>query len=116
MKIRLLAVILAVFILLLAVPQGVIQVQASNTLILIITSPNNGALLFQSPILVEGTIEGAASGIDSVTCNGTLAEVEGNTFSCEVVLGQGANTISVSVTDIDDNSTSSNITVFLVEY
>ena len=80
---------------------------------LIITSPYNGALLFQSPILVEGTIKNAASGIASVTCNGNPATVEGDTFSCEVPLAQGANVIIVSAIDNEGNSASSNIEVIL---
>ena len=94
-------------------PEGVAQAQSSDVLSLIITSPYNGALLFQSPILVEGTIENAASGIASVTCNGNPASVVGDTFSCEVPLAQGANLIIVSAIDNEGNSASSNIEVVL---
>lgn len=60
---------------------GVAEAQSPSTFSLNVTSPKDGALLFQSPVLVEGTIEGATSGIASVTCNGDPAIVGGETFS-----------------------------------
>lgn len=113
MKMRLFAVILSIFTIFLVAPLGGVNAQSSNTLNIQIISPNHGALFFQSPVLIDGILENAASGIAVVTCNGDPAIVEGDAFSCEVPLAHGTNTIVVSAHDNEGNSSSSSIEVTL---
>jgi hypothetical protein len=77
----------------------------------IITNPADGVTLNTSPVTVSGTITEALSGIVSVTCNGILAVFSDSTFSCDVSLTEGDNSIVVEATDFAGNVSSSSINV-----
>jgi hypothetical protein len=80
--------------------------------VLTITSPANGAVLFSSNVAESGTATDAVSGIDMVTCNGTLATVTGTAFSCAVTLSAiGSNTLNTVATDAAGNSTPAQVSV-----
>src|SRR3989338_2680414 len=78
-----------------------------------ITSPSNGATVTSSPVNVTGTATDTLSGIATVLCNGNPASLSASTFSCDVPLTSGPNTITVQATDIAGNTSSSSIAVTL---
>jgi RHS repeat-associated protein len=78
-----------------------------------LTSPADGAVLTTSPIVVEGTVTDALSGIVSIRCNGDPAAMSGSSFTCTVPLGQGPNLIVADADDLAGNSASSRATVTL---
>ena len=78
-----------------------------------ITSPSNGATVTSSPVNVTGTATDTLSGIATVLCNGNPASLSASTFSCDVPLTSGPNTITVQATDIAGNTGSSSIAVTL---
>ena len=74
-----------------------------------ISSPANGATLCSSPVTVTGTITEALSGIANIGCNGNPATLSGSTFTCNVPLVDGANTIVVDAMDVAGNAGASTI-------
>jgi hypothetical protein len=78
-----------------------------------ITSPSNGATVSSSPVNITGTATDNLSGIAKVLCNGSPASLSASTFSCDVPLTNGPNTITVEASDIAGNKASSSITVTL---
>lgn len=61
-------------------------------------------------IAVSGTVSDA-SGIQSLTVNGTSAVLEGNRFNCSINLSSGANIITVIATDVAGNTATKTINV-----
>jgi hypothetical protein len=61
-----------------------------------ITAPVAGALLSATPVAVSGSVTGAGV---SVTVNGVAATVTGGSFSAQVPLVEGANTLTATATN-----------------
>ena len=76
-----------------------------------ILSPSSGATIEDSPVTVQGSIDEALSGVASITCKGTPATLSGSSFTCNVSLVTGQNTIQTAATDMAGNTGSSSITV-----
>ena len=69
-----------------------------------VTSLTNGAKVFTSPLAIAGTITETLSGLASLTCNGAPAIVNGDTFTCNVTLTAGLNTVNLRAVDVAGNS------------
>ena len=76
-----------------------------------IASPTNGAILNVSEVTVGGTVTDTLSGVSGVTCNGIAASVSGSSFTCNVILTEGTNTLVVNATDRAGNVSNSSIDV-----
>ena len=70
-----------------------------------ITSPAPGSTISTSGLTLSGTVSDALSGVASVTCNGTAAVVTAGSFTCNLTLPQGADTVSLQATDAAGNTT-----------
>jgi len=79
-----------------------------------INSPQNWAIVNETPVTVSGTTTETLSGIAEVTCNGDFAILSDPAFTCDVPLIDGANSIVVDATDVAGNAGSSSISVNLV--
>jgi len=75
-----------------------------------ITSPQNGSMLYSSPITVSGTVDDNAV---SVYVNSIQASISTNTFSATIPLVEGDNVITAIATDQYGQTGSSSITVIL---
>ncbi len=81
---------------------------AAQPLSLEIISPENGAALIESPVTVSGTVSDSEA---TVTVNGIeAAVVEDGTFSAEVELSEGENTI-MAIATLGEQEPSDSITV-----
>jgi len=78
-----------------------------------INSPANGSSFTSSPVNVTSAATDNLSGIATVLCNGSPAALTTSTFSCDVPLTDGPNTITVEAADIAGNTSTSSITVNL---
>ena len=58
----------------------------------------------QTPITVSGTVTDNLSGVRSVTVNGVAITLKDSTFSTSVALNAGSNTITITATDNEDNT------------
>ncbi len=81
--------------------------------VLTITSPADGSTSAASAISVSGSATDALSGVAAAACHGVTASLQGSSFSCSVTLNVGANTVTVSATDLAGNTTSASISVTL---
>jgi hypothetical protein len=79
--------------------------------IITITSPSNGASVSIGSLTVTGTITDTLSGPGSVTCHGAPATLSGSSFSCNVQLAAGSNSIAVIGTDLAGNTSAASISV-----
>ena len=77
-----------------------------------LTSPSDGLETNQTILPVTGTATDA-NGIANVDVNGSLAPLVGDDFESDVTLSEGSNTLTVTATDIADNSTTLTRTVTL---
>jgi hypothetical protein len=68
-----------------------------------VTSPADGANLFNTPANVSGTASDALSGLAGVTCNGASATLNANAFNCGVQLALGSNPVITSAIDVAGN-------------
>lgn len=86
--------------------------ESKEDVTLTITSPANGTTVTTPSITVTGTASDA-SGIASVTVNGALASgaLDWSTWSAEVTLAEGENTITVVATDDVGNVATQSIVV-----
>ena len=75
-----------------------------------VSYPQEGAIITETSVIVTGTTSDA-SGIQSVTVNGSSATISGNTFSKEISLAVGQNTIIVISTDTYGNTATKTLTV-----
>jgi IPT/TIG domain/Glucodextranase, domain B len=78
-----------------------------------ITSPSNGATISTPYAAITGTITGRITGIDpiGVTCSGAPAKLTGTSFSCNVPIYTGANSIAVVGTDSGGDTVTSTVSV-----
>lgn len=77
----------------------------------VINSPADGTTLSGSSVTTAGTVNDALSGIATVTCNGIATSPLTSTFSCDVPLSEGSNSIVVEAGDLADNAGSATISV-----
>lgn len=78
-----------------------------------ITSPVNGACLNTPFLTVTGNASDSISWIQSVTVNGTSAGLIGETYTSDIKLTEGQNTITATATDTAGNTNTATITVTL---
>lgn len=78
-----------------------------------ITSPEYGALLNTPSITVTGNASDSISWIKSVTVNGTSTGLTGETYTSDIQLTEGQNTITAMATDAGGNTNTATITVTL---
>ena len=71
--------------------------------VLSVISPLPDGIVLGPELTVDGTVDESLSGIASVTCDGEQATLSGGTFSCDLTLDAGANSISVEATDVASN-------------
>jgi hypothetical protein len=76
-----------------------------------ITSPPNGAVLYESPANVNGTVSDPSA---TITVNGIIPSISGNTFQANLNLTDGANSITVSAEDRYGQKASDRVDVTLV--
>jgi len=88
-------------------PVVTLAITPASALSVEITSPEDGDEFTESPIMVNGTV--SVSGA-TVTVNGQEAIVEDGTFSVEVELSEGENTI-MAIATLGEQEASDNITV-----
>jgi hypothetical protein len=81
--------------------------------VLSISSPANNAHVSTPSLAVVGSITDALSGIGLVACNGIPAKISGSSFSCNISLSSGVNTITGTGTDIAGNSANATVSVTL---
>ncbi len=77
---------------------------------LIFTSPQDGAIINASPVLVAGNVSNSAN----VAVNGIQALVSNDTFSISILLYEGSNTLTATATDQYGQTASQSIRVALV--
>lgn len=77
-----------------------------------INQPQAGMSFTSSPITVSGTVTDV-SGVTSLTINGVATSLNGSSFSAQVPLTQGSNTITVSATDCEGNTSNKTVGVTL---
>lgn len=78
-----------------------------------IISPANGSTVNTPQLPVSINASDALSGIAGVSCNGQPATVNGSSFTCNVNLQPGANTIQAQATDRAGNTATASISVTL---
>ena len=81
---------------------------------LIITSPQSGILLGTKTVLINGTVSDPGSSlanIESVTINGIIVPITGESFSYITSLSEGINNIEIKALDMAGNFSTSNIIV-----
>ncbi|HET9183307.1 MAG TPA: Ig-like domain-containing protein [Candidatus Angelobacter sp.] len=76
-----------------------------------ITSPANGATVTNSNLQLTGSVSDSLSGIATVTCNGAPANISSVSFTCNLTLVSGANTIQVQATDKAGNTANTQLAV-----
>src|SRR5262249_4450638 len=82
-----------------------VTVNIDKTLpVVTITSPAAGTPFLPGSITVTGNVTESLSGLASVTCQGTAAQLSGSSFSCSVPIVVGTNTITVLAKDRADNT------------
>ena len=74
-------------------------------------SPLPGATIEDPSVIVQGTINETLSGVASITCNGTPTTLSGFSFTCNIALVTGQNTIQTAATDLAGNTGYASITV-----
>ncbi len=79
--------------------------------VLTVTSPAGGTKLFAGTVTTSGIVTDATSGVSGVTCNVVAGSVLGSSFSCDVPLTAGANSISAVATDLAGNSSTQSLDV-----
>ena len=79
--------------------------------VLNVTSPLNGATVFEGSVTLGGTVADPLSGIASVTCNGAAATLNGDSFSCGVTLTPGRIPSTCVATDLAGNNSTSTLSL-----
>jgi hypothetical protein len=69
-----------------------------------IVSPPSGGTADDTPVAVQGTVVDALSGVIEVACNGMPANTTGTSFTCNVPLGVGENSLAVTAEDRAGNT------------
>lgn len=92
--------------------QVIRHINETNGPVITVNQPQAGMVFTSSPITVSGTATDV-SGVTSLSVNGVPAQRTGNNFSAQVPLTQGANTITVSATDCEGNTSTKTVGVTL---
>ena len=82
--------------------------------VLNVTLPANNASFNLSPVGVQGLATDSLSGLNAVSCAGSVAVVSPSGFTCNVTLNPGSNQVPITATDIAGNATVSNLTLAMV--
>jgi len=69
-----------------------------------ISSPQDGDTVGTTPLEISGTATDALSGVSDLACGSSVGTLTGGSFSCEVDLVSGDNTLAVEVRDRAGNS------------
>ncbi len=86
--------------------------KTNGAIYITISSPANGASISGNSVMVTGSINNTANVETGVTVNGMTATLNNNQFVVNnVPLSEGANTITVTATDVNGTSASKSITV-----
>jgi len=75
-----------------------------------ITSPVNLSTVISSPLAISGTVDSSAT---SVEINGVSASISGTTFSANVPIEEGINTITAVATDNNNRAGTDSTQIFL---
>lgn len=94
--------------------QGHVNLDTHNPTVNV-TSPTENANLSRERIAVSGKASDSTSGIASVKVNGKTASVQGTSFSVEIALNTGLNTIKAVATDVSGRTTQDEVVVFRKE-
>ncbi len=76
-----------------------------------IASPANGATVSAAKLQLTGSVSDNLSGIAATSCNGVPASLTSGSFSCNVTLASGSNSIQVQATDVAGNTASTQLSV-----
>jgi hypothetical protein len=76
-----------------------------------ISSPSNGAFVSAAALQVAGSVSDNLSGVASLTCNGSPATVTSGSFTCNVTLASGLNSIRLQAIDVAGNTANGQISV-----
>ncbi len=76
-----------------------------------IASPANGAAVSAAKLQLTGSVSDNLSGVAAVSCNGGPASVTPGSFSCNVTLASGSNSIQIQATDVAGNTASTQLSV-----
>ena len=79
--------------------------------ILRILGPNSGVILNTPSLTITGSAVDPLSGMDAVTCNGTVAKMTSVIFTCEIPVKRGTTEVQIQATDKAGNASDSAITV-----
>lgn len=77
--------------------------------LLTVSSPNEGAVVFGPMVSVSGNVSDVLSGVSSLTCNGSVATIQGSSFFCRVSLKPGRNLLEIKVRDRAGNISSRDV-------
>ena len=78
---------------------------------LTIQSPGAQAWFTDSTVTLSGIARDPGSGIAAVACNGQPATRNGDSFTCQVALSEGSNTIGVTASDTAGNAAAASVVV-----
>ncbi|HET6842573.1 MAG TPA: Ig-like domain-containing protein [Candidatus Angelobacter sp.] len=76
-----------------------------------IASPANGAAVSAAKLQLTGSVSDNLSGVAAVSCNGAPASVTSGSFSCNITLASGSNSIQVQAIDVAGNTASTQLSV-----
>ncbi len=76
-----------------------------------VTSPASGGNVNRAQVNIQGLTLDTLSGIKGVSCNGAAATIIAGTFTCDVSLATGSNSVAIIASDVAGNSTSSPVTL-----
>jgi hypothetical protein len=76
-----------------------------------ISSPPSGAIFYANPVTVSGTVSDPSA---TVTVNGVIPSISGNTFQANLNLAEGANSITASAEDRYGQKASDRVDVTLI--
>jgi hypothetical protein len=76
-----------------------------------ITGPADGATSSTATTTLTGTVADSVSGVARATCNGAAAPVVNGIVTCPVTINEGANTLTISATDVAGNTASRSVGV-----
>ena len=86
--------------------------KTNGAIFITISSPANGASISGNSVMVTGSINNAANVETGVTVNGIAVSLNNNQFAVNnVPLAEGANTITVTATDVNGTTATKSITV-----
>jgi hypothetical protein len=76
-----------------------------------IASPANGSAVSAAKLQLTGSVSDNLSGVAAVSCNGAPASLTSGSFSCNLTLASGSNSIQVQATDVAGNTANIQLSV-----